>query len=658
MPTVETRRNRVQTVAALVLLNALGAQGQITGERVSQFVSLDDAIQAAMVRYQVPGGSVAIAKDGRLVYARGFGRADIATGEPVRPDSMFRSASVSKPFTAAAALRLVQEHRLDLDEPILPRLQKALGDGFRIGDARIAAITVRDLLRHSGGWDRDSSFDPMFQSATISNATREPAPASCETVMRYMFQRRLDFTPGTMAAYSNFGYCVLARVIEAAGGEPYEQYIVREILRPLGVTRMRQGRTLEAQRLPDEVRYYDYRGMTASVFPTGPRQVPWPYGGYYLESMDASGAWLASSIDLVRFGESTRAGSVRLMSPEMVDMTLRDPGLSFRNLASGYHYGLGWFVTATRSGERLWGHGGSMPGVVSQLSVNTGNVTWAWMFNATLRDEEAFRDSINGAIIASTQSVIGWPDHDFFGVYQATVDDGPELDDNGLMNAASLQTDVSPGAWVTLKGRRLAAASRSWRTDDFRGAYLPTSIDGVRVIANGRFAPIAFVSENQINALLPLSTPDESDVWVQVIREGIASRPRKVRLALRAPAILAYKGGGSDFAAAVHADGTLVGDPLLTESSRAARPGDRISLYATGLMPFAVERSLERPEPLDRAVSVFVGEAEARVEFSALTAPGLQQVNIVVPSMAPGNHALRVVVWDFESRQMVSLPVR
>lgn len=213
-----TIRSKARNIALLLLSGALGVQAQITGQLVPQFTVLDASIQAAMARYQVPGGSVAIAKDGRLVYARGFGRADIATGEPVQPDSLFRSASVSKPVTAVAALRLVDEHRLGLDERVLPRLRNVLGDGYRIGDARIADITVRDLLQHSGGWDRDDSFDPMFQSASIVSATREPAPASCETIIRYMLQRRLDFAPGSRAAYSNFGYCVLARVIEAAAG--------------------------------------------------------------------------------------------------------------------------------------------------------------------------------------------------------------------------------------------------------------------------------------------------------------------------------------------------------------------------------------------------------------------------------------------------------
>ena len=111
----------------------------------------------------MPGGAVAVVKDGRLILARGYGWADVESHEPVAPDSLFRIASLSKSLTAAAILKLVEDHRLGLDDRVFPLL--AMGPAR---DPRLARITVRNLLQHTGGWDRDQTFDPMFRSLEIA----------------------------------------------------------------------------------------------------------------------------------------------------------------------------------------------------------------------------------------------------------------------------------------------------------------------------------------------------------------------------------------------------------------------------------------------------------------------------------------------------------
>ena len=94
------------------------------------------------------------------------------------------------------------------------------------------------------------------------------APADCPAVIRYMLGQPLDFDPGSQYAYSNFGYCVLGRVIEKISGQPYETYMQTEILQPAGIETMRLGRSLLADRVQDEVHYYArYPDHTQSVFP-------------------------------------------------------------------------------------------------------------------------------------------------------------------------------------------------------------------------------------------------------------------------------------------------------------------------------------------------------------------------------------------------------
>ena len=123
--------------------------------------AFDRLVADLMHRYNLPGGALAIVKDGRLVFARGYGLADIQNQEPVRPDSLFRIASLSKQVTAVAVLKLVEEGKLDLDERVFEILSDFTEPEGASRDPRIAEITVRHLLHHAGGWDKEvSGFDP------------------------------------------------------------------------------------------------------------------------------------------------------------------------------------------------------------------------------------------------------------------------------------------------------------------------------------------------------------------------------------------------------------------------------------------------------------------------------------------------------------------
>ncbi|MEJ1938507.1 serine hydrolase domain-containing protein, partial [Nostoc sp. NIES-2111] len=126
----------------LILFLALSLCGQ-TGPFVPELASLDRAISSLLAKYSIPGAAAALAKDGRLLYARGFGTADLASQEPVQPDSLFRIASLSKPITAIAVLQLVENSKISLDTRVLPFLGRTAA-----ADPRYADITVRHLLQH------------------------------------------------------------------------------------------------------------------------------------------------------------------------------------------------------------------------------------------------------------------------------------------------------------------------------------------------------------------------------------------------------------------------------------------------------------------------------------------------------------------------------
>ena len=177
--------------------------------------AFDRLVPELMHRYNLPGGALAIVKDGRLVFARGYGLADIQNQEPVQPDSLFRIASLSKQVTAVAALKLVEDGKLDLDENAFEILSDFKDPEGASRDPRIDQITVRHLLHHAGGWDKEvAGFDPMWIPARIARETGAAKPISCSDVIHFMLGQPLDFDPGTRYAYANFGYCVLGRIIE------------------------------------------------------------------------------------------------------------------------------------------------------------------------------------------------------------------------------------------------------------------------------------------------------------------------------------------------------------------------------------------------------------------------------------------------------------
>jgi N-acyl-D-amino-acid deacylase len=177
----------------------------------------------------------------KACFACGYGLRNVEKRIPVEPATRFRIAGVSKTITAVTILRLCEERKLGLSDLIVERLPQFRGEfQSHCPDHRWHEITIRQVLQHTGGWDSRESFDPVFEPRRIEQVTGdflESLPP--DTVVRYMIGRNLDFSPGTRFAYSNFGYCLLGRIMEAASGQPYEEAISAIVLQPLGLTGIR-----------------------------------------------------------------------------------------------------------------------------------------------------------------------------------------------------------------------------------------------------------------------------------------------------------------------------------------------------------------------------------------------------------------------------------
>lgn len=381
----------------------------------------DREMEQFMKARSVPGGALAVVKDGRLVYAKGYGWADREKVVPVTPTSLFRIASVSKPVTAVAVMKLVEEGRLALDAkafdivrlpPVLTQRKKP--------DPRLKRVTVRQLLQHTGGWDRDKSFDPMFRPVEIAEVVGVPYPAAPEDVIRYMVGQRLDFDPGTRYAYSNFGYCVLGRIIETITSMKYEQYVKKHILAPIGIQRMRVGASLLRKRAKGEVRYYTPdNSKSDSVFPERQGKVPTPYGSFHLEAMDAHGGWIASAVDLARFAAALHNPQhCPLLKPETIEMMYAPPPPpAWRNddgtLKDAY-YACGWMVRPVKDGKANYWHAGSLPGTATLLVRRWDGLSWAVLFNQRSNDARLPDNEIDAAMYRAADAVQRWTKEDLF----------------------------------------------------------------------------------------------------------------------------------------------------------------------------------------------------------------------------------------------------
>ncbi len=400
------------------------AEIAVTGCECPPLESLDELMRSFVRDNELPGAALAVTRQGQLVYARGFGFADLERQVPVQPDSLFRIASVSKPITAVAVMRLVEEGKLNLDDRAFDLLPHRRGtEQDRWADDRLGEITVRHLLQHRGGWDRGKSIDPMFHSLAIAFRLSKPPPAEPDDVIRFMLDWHLDFEPGQRYEYSNFGYCLLGRLVEQVTGQSYESYVQQTVLQPSGIRTMRLGKTLPQGQALGEVRYYT-RNNRKSLGVVGDamfKRVPQPYGGWYLESMDAHGGWIGSAIDLARFAAALEPAS----ATPMLSATSRDAMFARPPGNAGFgpdgepketYYGLGWLIRDVpgATGRNYW-HTGSLPGTSALLVTRHDRFCWAVLFNGseTSRGKNPASE-IDPLIHQAVEAVPLWPERDLY----------------------------------------------------------------------------------------------------------------------------------------------------------------------------------------------------------------------------------------------------
>jgi CubicO group peptidase (beta-lactamase class C family) len=349
--------------------------------------TIQATVNGVLQKNNVPGASIAIAKDGRLVYAAGFGNLDSA-GHAVSPTNVFRIASMSKAITSTTILHLLEQDQLKLTDTVFGS-KGILGTtyGKKAYTANMRAITIDNLLHHTaGGWPNDDT-DPMFKNTSDSQAQ----------LIGWVLNNTVDgsggkslyhlATPGTQYAYSNFGYCVLGRVIEKVTGQSYATYVQQNIQSMCGINNMNVGGNTLADRRADEAQYFGDNGDD-------------PYG-MNVARMDSHGGWLASSIDYLRYMVHVDGFPTKPDILLPADITAMTTGS-----AANANYGMGWSLTPPN-----WWHSGGLPGTATIMVRTPDGFCWVALFNSRGGNAGSDQDAMMWAI---HDSVKAWPSYDLF----------------------------------------------------------------------------------------------------------------------------------------------------------------------------------------------------------------------------------------------------
>jgi CubicO group peptidase (beta-lactamase class C family) len=356
-------------------------QGRLypTGPEHRQMAELG---QQFMKQFFAPALSVSIVRDGKFVFERPFGMADGDVKLQTTPTTLFRIASATKPFTSAAIFTLVEQGKLNLTDKVFGP-SGVLDNLYGKPPYKqfVTDVTVDDLLTHtSGGWPNDNT-DPMFRfdswdQAKLIGWTLENLP--------------LTYPPGTHWAYSNFGYCVLGRVIEKVTGMAYKDYVQQAVLTPCGITDMAiAGNTLK-QRQANEAKYLGQFGEN-------------PYK-MNVTRMDSHGGWIASAQDMAKFCTHIAGapGVPSLLKPATI-ATMTTPAAAYP--PGDARYARGWMVRDNGNGN--WWHNGSLPGTTSIMVRTASGMAWGAVTSTRVQPSSQIDTAID-QMVWNMVRIPGW----------------------------------------------------------------------------------------------------------------------------------------------------------------------------------------------------------------------------------------------------------
>ena len=299
---------------------------ELTATDVEAF--LDGLLPLQLKRDDIAGATVAIVKDGKLLFAKGYGLADVEKNKPVSAqETLFRPGSVSKLFTWTAIMQLAEQGKLDLDRDVNEYLD------YKIPDAFGKPITLKNILTHTPGFEEQIkdlfSVDPT--SPNLGQYLKTHIPARI-------------YPPGTIPAYSNYATAVAGYIVERVSGRPFEDYIIENIFKPL-----KMDHSTFAQPLPSHLAGFMSNGYRLGSGTAEPFEMINPY---------PAGSMSSSATDIAQFMiahlQEGQLGDARILKPETARL-MHSRLFALDDAANAMCYG---FYEESRNGHRIIGHGG------------------------------------------------------------------------------------------------------------------------------------------------------------------------------------------------------------------------------------------------------------------------------------------------------------
>lgn len=372
---------------------------------LEQTKNFDKTVERFLKKWALKGISIAVMKNNKLVYAKGYGYSDVEKNKKMDVSNILRVASASKLITAVAIMKLIDEEKITLkskvfgDEGIL----KNRYEDKNIADKRVYNITIEHLLRHSAGLTAPAG-DPMFKPSLVSSFLKKDSPVVADDIIEYVLSRKLGYSPGNSKKYSNTGYLILSEVIEEVAGS-YEDYITEKVLAPAGCKDIHIAENYYYRRYRNEVRYYstskdDFcEGIDGSgdIFPK-------MYGGNDIKGLKGAGAWVASPVELLKFitaidGKDDRKDIISKSAVSTLTTQVRGK------------MPIGW-MRVESSGRR--DRTGSFSGTSAVIQQMPNGISWVAVSNTSSWIGYRLNNHIITMMRSAISTVNKWPDRDLF----------------------------------------------------------------------------------------------------------------------------------------------------------------------------------------------------------------------------------------------------
>jgi len=308
-------------VSLLILLLSLAASVVVRADEV------DDFIKTEMQKQHIPGLSLAVIKDGKIIKVAGYGLANVELNVAAAPETVYKIGSVSKQFIASGIMLLIDEGKISLDDKVSKFLE-GTPDTWK-------QITVRHLLTHTSGLVREA---PGFDPYKVQNDF---------DVIKTAYPLPLHFAPGEKWEYCNVGYFTLAEIIHRVSGKPWGDYLAERVFKPLEMNATQTTTIKEI--VPNRASGYiwiDNKLQNAE--------------NYF--ALRPSGAFLSSVLDLAKW-------DAVLYTDKVLKQSIRDqmwkPFIQTNSASAGetaIYYGFGWEISDPVPGHKKISHGGSLPG--------------------------------------------------------------------------------------------------------------------------------------------------------------------------------------------------------------------------------------------------------------------------------------------------------